>query len=86
MTKVRDTASKTASKISSTFSRYRNAILTVTAATAGLGAATVSGTKKASDLQTTYKTVTNVLVKGGESAKSTAKQVAKCSQTQQNTQ
>ncbi|MGU9560081.1 phage tail tape measure protein [Lactiplantibacillus pentosus] len=77
MTKVRDTASKTASKISSTFSRYRNAILTVTAATAGLGAATVSGTKKASDLQTTYKTVTNVLVKGGESAKSTAKQVAK---------
>ncbi|MBP5841649.1 phage tail tape measure protein [Lactiplantibacillus plantarum] len=75
MASARDTAAKAANKVKASLAKYKSAAVTATAAIATLGAATVSGAKKASTLQNIYKQNQNLLTTSGESAKTAIKAV-----------
>ncbi|KRO28083.1 phage tail tape measure protein [Lactiplantibacillus fabifermentans] len=75
MASARDMASKTATKVKASLAKYKGAAITATAAITTLGAATISGAKKASSLQNIYKQNQNLLTTSGESAKTAIKAV-----------
>ncbi|MDN7145264.1 phage tail tape measure protein [Liquorilactobacillus mali] len=74
--KVKDTISTATSKIKDGFSKVKTAAVAAGAGVAILGAAAISGAKKASTLQNEYKVTTNLLVTGGEKAAEATKNVA----------
>ncbi|MCI1699989.1 MAG: phage tail tape measure protein [Liquorilactobacillus nagelii] len=74
--KVKDTVSNATSSIKSGLSKVKNSAIVASGGIAVLGAAALSGAKKASTLQNEYKVTTNLLVTGGEKTAEATKNVA----------
>lgn len=74
--RIRDTVSTATSKMKDGFSKVKNSAVVAGGGIAILGAAALSGAKKASSLQNEYKVTTNLLVTGGEKASEATKNVA----------
>lgn len=75
--KMRDNMSIAATKVKSSLSGIKNAALVASGGIAVIGAAALSGAKKASTLQNSYKQTTNLLTTGGEKSAEAIKNVSK---------
>ena len=73
--KVDDATEKMKSKLHSVWADIKGGATVAAGAIGAVGAATISGAKKAGDLQQTYKEITNLATLGGEKAKEVTKSV-----------
>jgi TP901 family phage tail tape measure protein len=74
--KARDNATLATDKVKSGLSGVKNAAVVASGGIALVGAAALSGAKKASTLQNSYKQTTNLLITGGEKAAEATKNVS----------
>lgn len=74
--KMRDAMSATAGKVKSGFASIRSAAIGASIGVGVVGAAMLSGAKKASSLQNEYKVTSNLLITGGEKQAEVTKNVA----------
>lgn len=74
--KARDNATLATNKVKSGLSGVKNAAVVASGGIALVGAAALSGAKKASTLQNSYKQTTNLLITGGEKAAEATKNVS----------
>lgn len=77
MLKVKDVSANATASLKRGWENVRSAALTSTIAVGAFSAALVSGAKKASTLQNSYKVTSNLLVTGGEKVAEVTKNVAK---------
>ncbi|ANK66921.1 hypothetical protein AYR55_03905 [Loigolactobacillus backii] len=75
--RARDNVSLASTKIKSGLSSIKGAAVVASGGIALIGAAAISGAKKASTLQDSFKRTTNILVSGGENAAEATKNVSK---------
>lgn len=75
--KVKNKASTMNEKINSGFSKMKNAAVSASYGIVSIGAVAVSGAKKASELQNSYKQTFNLMITGGEKAAEAQKNVNK---------
>ena len=73
--RVDDATEKMKSKLHSAWDNIKGGATVAAGAIGAVGAATISGAKKAGDLQQTYKEITNLATLGGEKAKEVTKSV-----------
>ncbi|GAB5053232.1 phage tail tape measure protein [Pediococcus ethanolidurans] len=75
--KMRDNMSIASAKVKTSLGGIKNAALVASGGIAVIGAAALSGAKKASTLQNSYKQTTNLLTTGGEKSAEAIKNVSK---------